>query len=83
MDEREKMLKQVQIANFALIEVTQYLDGHPEDELALEYYHKYQTLLAEATETYERKFGPLTSKNVYDRTAWTWISHPWPWEMEE
>ena len=38
MTEREKLLGRVRMYDFALVDVIQYLDGHPKNTAALAYY---------------------------------------------
>ena len=45
MSEREKLLRQYQEADFALFDATLYLDTHPTDKRALEYFDQYQNLV--------------------------------------
>jgi len=67
--------------SFALYETVLYLDGHPDDKDALDYYNKLIDELEEVTEQYEKKYGPLTIwGNEGDR--WSWVNTPWPWESE-
>ena len=67
--------------SFALYETVLYLDGHPNDKEALDYYNVLVEELEGITEAYEEKFGPLT---VYsnNNSTWAWVSGPWPWESE-
>ena len=46
MNERERALRNVQITTFALVEANLFLDSHPEDPAAIEYFQKYRTLLS-------------------------------------
>jgi len=81
MCEKDKLLEQIQIANFAVIEVTLFLDSHPSDKKALEYYNKYRTIKKNTVAEYEAKYGPLTIYgNEFD--SWKWVETPWPWELE-
>jgi len=83
MDEREKLLKRIQMADFAIVEAAQYLDTHPEDAQALGYYHKYRDMRKEAMEEFEQTYGPLSIYGNSAKTSWKWSKTPWPWEMEE
>lgn len=76
---REAMLKRVQVADFALYEARLFLDTHPTDKTALEYYKKHMAQAQAAKKEYEAKFGPLQAEDN-DSGTWDWISDPWPWE---
>lgn len=80
--ERNALMRQIQAYSFAITEVSLFLNNHPCDAAALEYYHKYSEMLAEAKETYEKNFGPITIHGVCSNDRWTWVDDPWPWEMD-
>lgn len=82
MCERTKLIRAIQIHDFALVEVTLYLDGHPTCRPALAYYEKHRKMREEAVECFNRQFGPLTILENENPDRWTWVDDPWPWEME-
>lgn len=79
---RCKYLRYIQTLSFAVHETVLYLDGHPCDKGALEYYRKNNALLKEAVSDYESKFGPLTYNGSCNAEEWTWYKGPWPWKYE-
>lgn len=84
MTEREKALKRVQMYSFAGIEAQLFLDTHPQDKQALEYFKRCAKALAKATEDYNEKYGPLTPSALSaDASKWEWVKGPWPWEVAE
>ena len=81
MTERQRLMRNVQMYDFALVEATEYLDGHPNDPNALAYFNKQQAMYQQAVKAYTDRFGPLQSKNAVNNTnTWLWVSDPWPWE---
>lgn len=80
MTEREKLLQQVRMYHFALIETGLFLDSHPKNAAALAYYQANEKKHDEAVAAFEAKFGPLTSIHAPEASEWQWISDPWPWE---
>ena len=74
------LLKQVYEASFAMDDVVLYLDTHPYDQDALNYYCYVVNMRLEAMRAYEEQCGPLTTDGVMDENYWTWIENPWPWE---
>ena len=80
MTEREKLLQQVRMYNFALIETGLFLDSHPKNAAALAYFRQMQQKYADAAAAYEAQFGPLTILRASDETEWHWVADPWPWE---
>ena len=83
MTERQKALRNVQAAQFALLETVLYLDGHPCNRQALAHYQRYRQQYQKAREEYQAKFGPLRNDEVEEGASWSWIASPWPWEKEE
>ena len=45
---RQTLMKRVQMYEFALVEAGMFLDTHPQDREALKYHQKYSKLRAEA-----------------------------------
>ena len=81
--ERENCLRRLSEAAFALHEAVLYLDTHPDDRMALDYYNRYQKLKKKLAEEYNDRFGPLTADDAKTADGWTWGTTPWPWETEE
>ena len=80
--DRASLLKKIQAMDFALYETVLYLDGHPKNKKALEYYREHRDALKALKEEYSRRFGPLTIYDNYDNDSWQWVDKPWPWEKE-
>lgn len=79
MADRGTLLRNVQMAEFALTEANLFLDTHPTDQNALAYFRRYRQILEDAAEAYTSAFGPLTAlQNEGDR--WRWADGPSPWE---
>lgn len=83
MSERDKMMKKLMALSFMMYDAHLFLNSHPKDKQALEFYNKYKTLYEEAVKDYEKKFGPITAAGVGDSNTWTWATTPWPWERSE
>ncbi len=77
---QKQLLTHLSQVSFAVIEAVLYLDTHPCDKEAMEYYQKMKNLRKEALEKYQEKFGPLFNDSNYDECSWTWTETPWPWE---
>lgn len=71
---------QVNQAGFALDEAQLYLDTHPCDTAALEYFRQVSAMYQSAVSAYEKQFGPLMASDTSGQAYWSWISDPWPWE---
>lgn len=83
MTEREKLLHAVQMYDFVLTEANLYLDGHPDNREAAEYFQPHKKLHQAAVERYEAEYGPLTARSANPESQKNWIDGPWPWELEE
>lgn len=67
---------------FVLNDVILYLDTHPHDMNALEYYRRKQQKLFEAKAAYLSAIGPVTPYEVDTSCGtWQWVSDPWPWQL--
>lgn len=77
------LLRQIQELEFIAIELTLFLDTHPEDQAALRDYNAVSKRLTDVKQRYENLYGPLC---VYgfspSRYPWQWIEEPWPWEID-
>lgn len=81
-NERDELLQFIYTTSFALDDVILYLDTHPKDQEALDYYKKCSALRDQAVADYTTYFGPLTANHVNVTNQWSWVEYPWPWEME-
>lgn len=72
-------LTELQTMAFVIQELALYLDTHRNDKEALELYTKFQCMLKEAKEQYEKKYGPLTHMSGC-AGEYRWLDDPWPWE---
>ena len=82
MNEREKLLKRVQMFDFILVELNLFLDTHPDNAEALDYFEQYQYLKNQAVTQYETKYGPLRAEDFNGTKYFDWVKGPWPWERE-
>ena len=79
---REELMKKIQETGFALYDLTLFLDTHPNNRLALDYFADVQKRHTELNAQYEMMFGPLTAFDTNTENGWTWTNAPWPWELE-
>ena len=82
MRSREELWNVINTASFAIDDLILYLDTHPYDMEAWAYYANYRNIREEAVMEYTTQFGPLTVDRVDVTNQWTWVSCPWPWEVE-
>ena len=73
---RTEMMKQIKCLNFAVVDIAQYLDTHPDDRKALCLHREYCNQLEELKNKYQKVFGPLSI--YYPCNKWRWLEEPWP-----
>ncbi len=76
---KQALMNQIDEASFAIDEILLFLDTHPNDLAALDYYRNAVAMRRQAMDVYQRQFGPLMADSVYSN-RWDWINDPWPWE---
>jgi len=79
-NDRERLLKRLQVCDFALNDTALYLDTRSHDRQALDFFEKYQTLRARTLEEYTTRFGPITHLDHKGGGHWAWTDEPWPWQ---
>ncbi|USK34843.1 spore coat protein CotJB [Bacillus sp. F19] len=75
-------LEEIQAVDFVLVELTLYLDTHPDDAQAISQYNQYAQYCRQIKQTFEAQFGPLSQGSPNPSGEyWTWKSGPWPWQV--
>ncbi len=78
--EQAHALRNVGIAGFVVTELALYLDTHPMDRDALNYYNYYNRMYRKMSEEYSAKYDPLTLNDAVCGKEWKWGQTPLPWE---
>ncbi|RYM05376.1 spore coat protein CotJB [Sporolactobacillus sp. THM7-7] len=75
-------LKAIQAIDFTLVELTLYLDTHPNDFEALRQFNSAARKSKALRSSFERRYGPLRQfGHSYSAYPWQWIKTPWPWQV--
>lgn len=74
-------LFELQAIDFVLVELTLYLDTHPNDTAALEQLNETAIRRKQMKEQFEARFGPLTQFQSPAGAPFSWAELPWPWEV--
>ena len=82
MSNRQALMRQIQIYEFALVELNLFLDSHPDNQNALAYLKKIKPMHDEAVKEYTQNYGPLMAASGNYDNYFTWIEEPWPWEYQ-
>lgn len=94
MNDRNTLLQQIGEISFTINDLTLYLDTHPLDTNAMDYFNRNMAQRKQLMKTYANEFGPLTmdcvcteSNNSSDTDTtyagqkhWTWSDGPVPWD---
>lgn len=75
---RDEMLEKIKCLNFSIIELSLYLDTHPNDDKALCLHRRYCKEFKELKDKYQKVYGPLSI--YFPCNKWRWLEEPWPWE---
>ena len=78
--ERYKLYQWIHMVSFAVNDITLYLDTHPEDQDAMEYFNHFKELRMQALNEYACQYGPLTIDTASPQGKWLWSTQPMPWE---
>ena len=81
-NDKNKQMRQIMELDFAVNELTLYLDTHPNDTRALRRHGELAKKSREAKARYEERYGPLTPSAPVSGDTWSWIESPWPWENQ-
>jgi len=79
---RFEKLMEVQKWDFAVLEAALFLDNHPADKVATEWFFYFQSFAKKAREEFENIFGPLQFCEQRGTDFWEWAKGPWPWEVD-
>ncbi|MGN1300374.1 MAG: spore coat protein CotJB [Clostridia bacterium] len=77
----EKMLSDIRCLKFAITDIGEYLNTHPDDQKALCLHREYSHQLRDLSDKYQRIYGPLSI--YFPCNSWRWLEEPWPWEGSE
>ena len=75
---RREMINEIKALDFAIIELSLYLDTHPEDMKAIDMHNDYCLKVKNLKDKYQKMYGPLNI--FYQSDKWNWLDNPWPWE---
>ena len=79
--EQSKLLHEINILSFTIVELTLFLDTHPDNQEAMRHFDYYNRLKKDIYEEYNNMFGPLSLNQAKGRTQeFQWTMQPWPWE---
>ena len=72
-------MTELQTLSFVIHELALYLDTHPEDTEALEFYKNYQKIYHKCMMEMNNR-SPIRHGLPTDGNKYRWLDDPWPWE---
>ena len=80
--EMNNLLKDISIIDFTLVELILYLDTHPFDKQAMEYFNHYARIENQLMHDFSMRYYPLTAEHATANHEWSWVLSPMPWENQ-
>ena len=80
MNQKEQMLRDIGIVSFALVDLALYLDTHPNDCKAMEYFNHYNRIYRQLVKEFSKNYYPLMLTGAESGKEWRWGAAPLPWE---
>ena len=80
MNQKDQMLHDIGIVDFVLVELTLYLDTHPFDREAMEYFNHYSRIKNQMVKEFSQRYYPLNMNHAESNKEWRWGQAPLPWE---
>ena len=77
---KKELYEWIMMLGFCAVDMMLYLDTHPDDEEALNYFNQCTALYNAAKQSYQEQFGPLNAFSEQARSSWDWNTAPMPWE---
>lgn len=85
-NEKERLMLNIQMLDFALKDINLYLDVNPNDTCMIRKYNEYLAKKNKVLDEYQTKFGPIVlsmSNRSLEKTPWSWIETKSPWKGEK
>lgn len=70
----------IAMLGFCAYDMLLYMDTHPDDKEALDYFNQCTQLYNSAKKSYEERFGQVSAFSGGPLSDWNWNSAPMPWE---
>ncbi len=78
---KRALMRKIQELSFAKVETELYLDTHPENASAIEYYNKILSELDDVMTKYQNEYGPIYAEGTVGK-RWAWVDDKWPWHTD-
>lgn len=82
MNEQAELLTYIDVYDFAMLDLSLYLDICPNDSNMIAIYNNIKNEKDNVVRKYEESYGPLTlDGGCLNTIPWNWTVYPWPWEV--
>ena len=81
-NDQQRMLNDIGIVDFILVDLMLFLDTHPDNKEAMEYFNHYARIKNKMVRDFSMMYYPLTKDHAESDTEWRWGYSPLPWEGE-
>src|SRR5574344_545134 len=79
--EKEALMLKLYETDFALHDISLFLDLHPKDIYIYEVFKRYVAEYKKYQEIFEKKYGPIDLEcTIYNNYEWS--KNPWPWDKD-
>ena len=76
MGNQEQLFRDIGIVDFVLTDLTLYLDTHPMDRNAMEYFNHYNRIKHQMEKEFSMKYFPLNTSLAESSKEWRWGMAP-------
>ncbi|WP_070121172.1 spore coat protein CotJB [Bacillus marinisedimentorum] len=81
-EEFYRLMEDLQAVDFALVDLTLYLDTHPNDQQAIQQFNQLAKESKRLRKQVEKIYGPLLQfGKSFSGYPWDWKDSPWPWQI--
>ena len=77
---QKELYEWIMMLGFCAVDMMLYLDTHPDDEEALNYFNQCTALYNAAKQSYQEQFGQLNAFSEQEGSSRDWNTAPMPWE---
>lgn len=79
--EKDALMLKIYETEFAMIDLSLYLDLHKEDKQTYDKFRKYVNEFEKYKNMFERQYGPLDLTYI-EANTYEWPQNPWPWDRD-
>ena len=83
MNEKERMMLEIQQLDFAIKDINLYLDVHPNDRCMIRKFNEYLNTKERLLDEYQNRFGPIAlnvPNKSLEKNPWSWLETKSPWK---